>query len=158
MSAELDAVDSARRSDLQRAARALLRRPVLQAGGATAEQFLLVRRRAEELREWFGRNTGWRLHVDGMDPSRNQQAGDDPCNAMATIHGHGRLHCGSGPFWIVHVAIPPANASLVPGIPKYGLMIAPAVPAVGVSGKPKCLRCPVRQARGDPCLAGLAAS
>ena len=65
MSAELDAVDSARRSDLQRAARALLRRPVLQAGGATAEQFLLVRRRAEELREWFGRNTGWRLHVDG---------------------------------------------------------------------------------------------
>ena len=64
MSAELDAVDSARRSDLQRAARALLRRPVLQAGGATAEQFLLVRRRAEELREWFGRNTGWRLHVE----------------------------------------------------------------------------------------------
>ncbi|GEL18440.1 TIGR02678 family protein [Pseudonocardia asaccharolytica] len=65
MSAELDAVDSARRSDLHRAARALLRRPVLQAGGPTAEQYVLVRRRAEELRDWFGRNTGWRLHVDG---------------------------------------------------------------------------------------------
>jgi len=44
-------------------------------------------------------------HVDGMDPSRNQQAGDDPCNAMATFHGHGRRHCGGGPFGIVHVAI-----------------------------------------------------
>lgn len=66
MSTELDAVDSARRSDLHRAARALLRRPVLQAGGSTAEQFLLVRRRADELRDWFGRNTGWRLHVDGQ--------------------------------------------------------------------------------------------
>lgn len=65
MSTELAAIDSARRSDLHRAARALLRRPVLRATGPTAEQFLLVRRRAGELREWFGRNTGWRLHVDG---------------------------------------------------------------------------------------------
>ena len=97
MSAELDAVDSARRSDLQRAARALLRRPVLQAGGATAEQFLLVRRRAEELREWFGRNTGWRLHVDGevarlvkttTEPDATHPARDQRTKAPSVSYTH----------------------------------------------------------------------
>lgn len=53
-----------RRAEVVRAARALLRRPVLRAHGPDAEHVVLVRRHASELRAWFDRNTGWRLVVD----------------------------------------------------------------------------------------------
>ena len=59
-----DALAATRRAELTRAARALLRRPVLRASGADAELVALVRRHAGTLREWFDRNTGWRLVVD----------------------------------------------------------------------------------------------
>jgi uncharacterized protein (TIGR02678 family) len=58
------ALDQARARELKGAARALLRRPLLRAGGAEAEDFRLVRRHAGELRAWFESNTSWRLHVD----------------------------------------------------------------------------------------------
>jgi uncharacterized protein (TIGR02678 family) len=58
------ALDHARSAELRRAARALLRRPLLRAGGAGGEDFRLVRRHAGELRSWFDANTGWRLIVD----------------------------------------------------------------------------------------------
>lgn len=45
----------------ERAMRALLMRPLL-AGGS--EEHALVRRHAEHLRDWFARETGWRLHVE----------------------------------------------------------------------------------------------
>jgi len=65
MSHALDsALEGARSADLRRAARALLRRPLLRAGGTGAEEFRLVRRYAGELRSWFDANTGWRLIVD----------------------------------------------------------------------------------------------
>ncbi len=48
--------------NLQRAARALLRRPLLRA--AEQEDFRLVRSQLAELRSWFDANTGWRLHAD----------------------------------------------------------------------------------------------
>ena len=51
-------------ADFQRAGRALLKEPLLLAGGPYADEFRLVRRHAEELREWFDRNTGWPLQVD----------------------------------------------------------------------------------------------
>jgi uncharacterized protein (TIGR02678 family) len=58
----LDSVlDEQHTDELRRAARALLRRPLLRAG---EDAFVLIRRYAPELREWFTRNTGWRLHVD----------------------------------------------------------------------------------------------
>ncbi|MCY7341186.1 MAG: TIGR02678 family protein [Pseudonocardia sp.] len=59
-----DALVATRRSELTRAARALLRRPVLRAHGPDAEHVVLVRRHVSALREWFDRNTGWRLVVD----------------------------------------------------------------------------------------------
>lgn len=59
-----DALAASRTVELHRAARALLRRPVLRGRGPDAEQFVLVRRHAAALREWFDRNTGWRLLVD----------------------------------------------------------------------------------------------
>ncbi|MPZ82192.1 MAG: TIGR02678 family protein [Actinophytocola sp.] len=59
-----EALDASRADDLRRAARALLKRPVLRARGPGGDALVLVRRHAGELRDWFDRNTGWRLHVD----------------------------------------------------------------------------------------------
>lgn len=65
MSAGLDDVlEATRVREQRRAARALLRRPLLRAHGPGSEDFPLVRRHAGMLRGWFDRNTGWRLTVD----------------------------------------------------------------------------------------------
>ncbi|GAA3888059.1 hypothetical protein GCM10022381_32470 [Leifsonia kafniensis] len=48
--------------DTQRAARALLRHPLIRS--TDEERFRLVKRHQAELREWFEINTGWGLHVD----------------------------------------------------------------------------------------------
>jgi len=62
MTAFGDALAESRADELRRAARALLRRPLLR---ATDESFPLIHRHTGELRQWFDRNTGWRLQVDG---------------------------------------------------------------------------------------------
>lgn len=59
-----DALASSRAEETRKAARALLRCPLLCARGADADAFILVRRHATELRDWFHRNAGWRLVVD----------------------------------------------------------------------------------------------
>lgn len=64
MTALSDALAASRADERRRAARALLRRPLLRASGPDPEAFVLVRRHAAGLREWFDRNTGWRLTVD----------------------------------------------------------------------------------------------
>ncbi|MFY1696401.1 TIGR02678 family protein [Solwaraspora sp. WMMA2101] len=51
---------------LQRAARLLLARPLLVAGLTPDAEFRLVRTYAVELREWFDRETGWRLVADAQ--------------------------------------------------------------------------------------------
>jgi uncharacterized protein (TIGR02678 family) len=51
---------------LQRAARLLLTRPLLVAGLTPDEDFRLVRTYASELRDWFDRETGWRLVADAQ--------------------------------------------------------------------------------------------
>jgi uncharacterized protein (TIGR02678 family) len=55
-----------RAARIQRAARLLLTRPMLVAGRADDDDFRLVRTHAAELREWFDRETGWRLIVDAQ--------------------------------------------------------------------------------------------
>jgi uncharacterized protein (TIGR02678 family) len=57
-----DAPDARRR----RAARVLLARPLLVAGLTDAETYRLVRAHAAELREWFDRETGWRVVADAQ--------------------------------------------------------------------------------------------
>lgn len=61
MSSLADALAESRADEQRRAARALLKHPLLR---ATDDAFGLIRRYAPELRAWFDRNTGWRLHVD----------------------------------------------------------------------------------------------
>jgi uncharacterized protein (TIGR02678 family) len=59
-----DALSASRLDEFRRAARALLRRPILRATGPDSADFVLIRRHAGELRAWFDRNTGWQLLVD----------------------------------------------------------------------------------------------
>lgn len=64
MSALREAIDERTRAELQRAARALLRRPLLNADGGPDEDFALVRRHAKELQAFFAEHAGWSLQVD----------------------------------------------------------------------------------------------
>jgi uncharacterized protein (TIGR02678 family) len=57
------ALQEADQRDLRRAARALLRQPLLLARD-DPEMFRIVRQQATPLRDWFEQNTGWRLHID----------------------------------------------------------------------------------------------
>ncbi len=59
----ITAADLQRRAERRRALRALLAEPLLTAERAP-EELLLVRRHADWLREWLGRNCGWTLHID----------------------------------------------------------------------------------------------
>ncbi|WP_116214231.1 TIGR02678 family protein [Streptomyces olivoreticuli] len=59
-----EVLDGQHSADLRKAARALLKEPLLLAHGPHADDFRLVRRHASELREWFDRNTGWSLQAD----------------------------------------------------------------------------------------------
>jgi uncharacterized protein (TIGR02678 family) len=66
-----------RRHERRRAARALLLRPLLRPAGRDAEAFVLVRRHADWLRQWFDLNTGWRLRVE-PELARLEKVAADP--------------------------------------------------------------------------------
>ena len=51
-------------AERRRAFRALLRNPLLQATGETAEEFTLVRRHSEWLKNWLSKFPAWSLHLD----------------------------------------------------------------------------------------------
>ncbi|GAA4382842.1 TIGR02678 family protein [Tsukamurella soli] len=64
MSDLTDALTATLADERRRAARAVLRRPLLRADGAHADAFVLVTRHQSHLRDWFDRETGWRLLVN----------------------------------------------------------------------------------------------
>ncbi|MET9768080.1 TIGR02678 family protein [Streptomyces sp. NPDC006415] len=64
-----EVLDGQHAAELRKAARALLKQPLLLARGRYADEFRLARRHASELREWFDRNTGWALQAD-MEAAR----------------------------------------------------------------------------------------
>ncbi|MDX3387154.1 TIGR02678 family protein [Streptomyces niveiscabiei] len=59
-----EVLENRRTAEFHKAARALLKEPLLLAHGPHADEFRLVRRHAADLRDWFDRNTGWPLRVD----------------------------------------------------------------------------------------------
>jgi uncharacterized protein (TIGR02678 family) len=59
-----EVLDGRRTAEFHKAARALLKEPLLLARGPHADAHRLVRQHAAELRDWFDRNTGWSLRVD----------------------------------------------------------------------------------------------
>ena len=58
-----DRLGEVTREERQRAMRALLRNPLLTADGLNAPEFGLVRRHADELKEWLAHHANWTLHV-----------------------------------------------------------------------------------------------
>src|SRR5215467_14091288 len=60
MTATAELVELERR----RAMRALLRTPLLTSTGEGSEEYLLVRRHSDWLKDWFVRFPSWTLHVD----------------------------------------------------------------------------------------------
>jgi uncharacterized protein (TIGR02678 family) len=58
------AIPDEHEAQIRHAVRTLLTRPLLLAGDRDEQAFRLVRTHAAELRSWFDRETGWRLHVD----------------------------------------------------------------------------------------------
>ncbi|MBB4934754.1 uncharacterized protein (TIGR02678 family) [Lipingzhangella halophila] len=78
-----------RDAEIRRAARALLREPLLRNQGRTVDDFRLVRQQAPELREWFDRNTGWSLHVDAETARLRKLPGDsaDPTHPARETTG-----------------------------------------------------------------------
>jgi uncharacterized protein (TIGR02678 family) len=59
-----DVLDAQREDERRRAARALLRNPLITPHGPRAAEFALIRRHAGYLAEWFAREAGWSLHTD----------------------------------------------------------------------------------------------
>jgi uncharacterized protein (TIGR02678 family) len=76
-----DVLDAQREDERRRAARALLRNPLIIPHGPRAAEFALIRRHAGYLAEWFAREAGWSLHTDAgvarlrKVPGRHDDAG-----------------------------------------------------------------------------------
>lgn len=96
------AMDSQVRHERQCAVRALLMRPMLRANGSDAEAFGLVRTHAEWLREWFGKQLGWTLHVDTQvarlgktpaEPVDSTRPARDPDQGVAFTRARYVLFC-----------------------------------------------------------------
>lgn len=73
-------IDSAREQAAQhercRALRALLQHPLLTSDGPLADEFGLVRRHTEKLRDWLRTHTGWALHVTSEIARLRKTPGD----------------------------------------------------------------------------------
>jgi uncharacterized protein (TIGR02678 family) len=64
MSPTHPAISASLDSERQRAMRAILQQPLLTAAGPGAEEYLLVRRHAQWLKEWFSRHPEWSFQID----------------------------------------------------------------------------------------------
>ncbi|AWL41310.1 MULTISPECIES: TIGR02678 family protein [unclassified Streptomyces] len=85
-----EVLDGQHAAELRKAARALLKQPLLLARGRYADDFRLARRHTSELREWFDRNTGWALQTDTEAVRLRKSPGvlTDPTHpARDTTHG-----------------------------------------------------------------------
>jgi len=131
-----DALSATRSEQLRRAARALLRRPLLRGSGADAEALRLVRRHADELRAWFDRNTGWHLVVDS-DVARlvKTTAHDDP--TYPALDPRSRVPFGRRRYVLTCLALAAlerADAQITLGGLAEQVVLAAADPALVESG------------------------
>lgn len=76
MSALDDALSATRAAERRKAARALLKFPLLGAAGRHRELFALVTKHQQPLREWFDAETGWRLITTGEAARLAKLTGD----------------------------------------------------------------------------------
>lgn len=129
-----DVVDEVALDDRRRAARALLRRPLMTAADPA---FPLVRRHAEQLRTWFAEEAGWFLTVD-TEVARLRKIPADPADATRPA-----LAPGSGqPFsrrryvllCLALATLGRAEAQTTLGALADGILAAAADPALTAAG------------------------
>ncbi|EFL18142.1 TIGR02678 family protein [Streptomyces sp. C] len=89
-----EVLDGQHAAEMRKAARALLKQPLLPAHGPSADAYRLVRRHASELREWFDRNTGWSLRVD----SETARLGKIPAHLADATHPAREATRSAAPF------------------------------------------------------------
>lgn len=88
MSALTDALHAGREAEQRRAARAVLRNPLVRSTGRNRELFGLVTRYQRELRAWFDRETGWQLTITAETARlRKIATGPDPSYPALEIAG-----------------------------------------------------------------------
>src|SRR5262249_58208065 len=73
------------RDEFRAAVRGLLMTPLM---SPTHAEFAMVRRHAEQLRDWFTRETGWILHVE-RDGARLYKRPVDVTDATRGLRGYG---------------------------------------------------------------------
>ncbi len=134
MSSLADALSASRTDEVRRAARALLRRPLLRAGD---DDFALVRRHAGDLREWFDRNTGWRLQTDSEVARLVKQVAtpDDPTHPARDVRS--RLPFGRRRYVLACLALATlerADAQITLGRLAEQVVLAAADPDIVAAG------------------------
>ncbi|MDE3134126.1 MAG: TIGR02678 family protein, partial [Acidobacteriota bacterium] len=98
------ALQEADQRDLRRAARALLRRPLLLARD-NPEVFRVVRQQATPLRDWFEQNTGWRLHIDAEVARLFKRVGAAPEGTHAAREPRSELPFGRRRYVLLCLAL-----------------------------------------------------
>ena len=132
-----DALAATRQAELARAARALLRRPLLRSSGPDAELVTLVRRHAGVLREWFDRNTGWRLVVDSAVARLVKTVPDTGDATHAARDPRSRVPFGRRRYVVICLALAVlerADAQITLGRLAEQVVLAAADPALAAAG------------------------
>jgi uncharacterized protein (TIGR02678 family) len=129
-----DALEAARVEEFRRAARALLRRPLLR---ASDETFALVRRHISELREWFDRNTGWRLHLDSEVARLVKQAATTEDSTHPALDAKSKQRFGRRRYVLTCLslaALERADAQITLGRLAEQVVLAAADPELAAAG------------------------
>lgn len=132
-----EALDATRVEETRRAARALLRRPLLRAAGSGADEFTLVRKHIGALRTWFDRNTGWRLQVDSEVARLVKAAADTADHTYPARDVRTRLPFGRRRYVLICLALAAlerAEAQITLGRLAEQIVLAAADPELAAAG------------------------
>ena len=137
MSALTDAISATRAAESRRAARAILRNPLLRADGADAEAFLLVSKYAQQLREWFDRETGWRLLVNSEVARLVKMPPDTGDHTHPAVDQGSKIAFGRRRYVLMCLALATlerSDAQITLGRLAEQLVVAAAEPALAEAG------------------------
>jgi len=130
------ALQEAHERALERATRALLRRPLLR-NTDDPDALRLVRRHATELRGWFDQNSGWRLHID-TEVARLYKLGEpDPAGTHPAREPKAHLPFGRRRYVLLCLALSVlerADAQITLGRLAEGIIVATSDERLAAAG------------------------
>ncbi len=130
------ALQEADQRDLRRAARALLRQPLLLARD-DPETFRVVRQQATPLRDWFEQNTGWRMHIDAEVARLFKRVGAGPDGTHPAREPRSGLPFGRRRYVLVCLALSVlerADQQITLGRLAEGIIVAAADERLAAAG------------------------